>query len=362
MIQRFIACKSKRTAQIALVLNAPGCILLFGLCCTCGLIVYANFYKCDPLTTPNLEDRISTPNQLLSSFVARNLGSVPGVSGLFLSALFCGSFSSVSSALNSQASILWHDYLKSLSYFQSYDDHKSLRTTKLLVLVCGLASTGLSFIISTLGGNLVNISTSLNGAFNAPIVGSFLLASLFSFTNTKGTIAAIIAGFAASLWIAIGAYIVKPIYPKLPVSIDGCNATAYTDWTRPIVTQTSLRATNVQGFNVFYSLSYLLFMPFGTIVTILVGLLVSCLSGGLKRPCDNKLILFDLLSLFKLKREKKMKVSCESQSQVDSTNNDRNSNETKLIGDADQNNVFFLNNLESQLKKEAKQDDENVRL
>ena len=46
--------------------------------------------------------------------------------------------------------------------------NKNLRLTRLLVLICGVLSTVLAFMIATIGGNLVQISTSLNGAFNGP--------------------------------------------------------------------------------------------------------------------------------------------------------------------------------------------------
>ena len=39
-----------------------------------------------------------------------------------------------------------------------------------------------------LGGNLTQISTSLNGAFNAPIIGLFLLGLIFKSTNELGAI------------------------------------------------------------------------------------------------------------------------------------------------------------------------------
>ena len=85
-IYKFIyKAKSKRTAQLSLILNAPLLTLIISLCCLVGLILYAIYFKCDPLTS-----KISNPNQLVTFYVISNLYDIPGFGGLFLGSLFCG--------------------------------------------------------------------------------------------------------------------------------------------------------------------------------------------------------------------------------------------------------------------------------
>jgi Na+/proline symporter len=86
MVQRFLSAKSKKTAQVSLILNTPLLFLIISLCCFIGLILYANFFKCDPLT----DNSITNPNQLVTFYVIKNLKDIPGFSGLFLGSLFCG--------------------------------------------------------------------------------------------------------------------------------------------------------------------------------------------------------------------------------------------------------------------------------
>ncbi len=86
MVQRFLSAKSKKTAQVSLILNTPLLFLIISLCCFIGLILYANFFKCDPLT----DKSITNPNQLVTFYVIKNLKDLPGFSGLFLGSLFCG--------------------------------------------------------------------------------------------------------------------------------------------------------------------------------------------------------------------------------------------------------------------------------
>jgi Na+/proline symporter len=258
------------------------------LCCFVGLVLYANLYKCDPLTSPI--DKVSNPNQLVGYFVNKHLNMIPGVAGLFLGSLFCGSLSSVSSSLNSQAAIIWTDFLRMLPYFKKFNDSKSLNANKLIVLLCGSISTGLSFAIATIGGNLTQISSSLNGALNSPMIGLFLLGICFKFTNKYGAIIGSLFGLFSGLWISLGAYIVEPYYPKLCVTTEFCNITSpSTELVLPAcnTTITSTESSS-QGFKHFYSMSYMWYTTFGTLNTLIIGILISCVTGGYKKVLTKK--------------------------------------------------------------------------
>ena len=226
----------------------------------------------------------------------KHLSMIPGVAGLFLGSLFCGSLSSVSSSLNSQASIIWSDFLRMLPYFKTFDDKKSLRANKLIVLVCGLISTSLSFVIAIVGGNLTQISLSLNGALNSPMIGLFLLGILFKFTNKYGAIVGSLCGLFTSLWISLGAYMVKPYYPKLCVTTQFCNSTLSNSDYMPSCNSSLLIPSEYspQGFNRFYSMSYMWYTTFGTLNTLIIGIFISCFTGGYKKflKKNNKIFSF----------------------------------------------------------------------
>jgi hypothetical protein len=51
----------------------------FSLVCLAGLVMYANFFACDIISSK----KISNSNQLLGFFVSPNLNGYPGVAGLF---------------------------------------------------------------------------------------------------------------------------------------------------------------------------------------------------------------------------------------------------------------------------------------
>jgi sodium-coupled monocarboxylate transporter 8/12 len=311
MMQRFQAAKTKKTAQRALLLNIPIVFVLVTLCCSVGLIVYANFYNCDPLTKP--DNRIKNPNQLVPYFVINNLYMIPGVAGLFLGALFCASLSSVSSSLNSQSSIIWTDFLCIFAYFKQFDDTQSLRTNKLIVLICGLVSTALSFAVSVIGGNLIQISSILNGAFVAPLTGLFVLGLFFSISNSVGAIAGTVCGFIASCWISFGVFIVKPTFPKLSTSIEGCSGY---ETTMNMTTLTSFQyysSTKTPeldlGFNKFYYLSYMWYTTFGTLVTVFFGLLFSLVTKKWDKHNNQAFVLLDFFGFIKIFKSFSKKLS-----------------------------------------------------
>ena len=315
MLQRFIAAKSIKTAQNALLLSIPLAFMIQTLCSLTGLVIYANFFYCDPLS---LND-IKSANEIVGYFVNKNLNMIPGMSGLFLGSLLCGSLSSLSSILNSKVSIIWNDFLKPLDYFKSFNDKLSLRTNKLLVIIFGLIDTGLAFMISKIGGGLLQISFSLNGAFVAPTLGLFILGSLFKCTNSKGAISGTIVGYAFGFWISLATYFNKPLYQKLSLSTEFC---AYNNlssiyiyenyYKEKMILQNRLngsyfdrsnRASNLQGLDIIYSFSYMWYSAFGLFLTIFVGLVVSLVTKT-KINSNPDFIIYDLGSLLSRKSNK----------------------------------------------------------
>jgi SSS family transporter len=304
MVQRFAAAKNIRTAQNALLLNIPGVFLLITMCCIPGLIVYAVYHKCDPLSLPN--SQIKTSNQILTYYMLDKFQDIKGSIGILLSAIFAGSLSSVSSAINSSAAIIWGDFLKRFDYFKKFDDKKSTLTTKILVLLVGILSTLLAYILSAFGGNLIQMNFTLNGSFNAPILGVFILGSFFPYSNATGAIFGMISGFFMGIWLSLGAYIYKPVYPKLGF-INECNNVSQI--VNKNITVTG-EAINLNGFNKFYSISYMWFVVIGTLTTIIVGLIVSILTGSNKKlKVDDS---FYILQFLKTKRAKSVDIELEN--------------------------------------------------
>lgn len=98
-VQRLLATKSVKSAQFALWLHWPILMALSLTTSFSGLVIYAYYKDCDPLK----RGIISKGDQLLPLFVVDTMSDKPGLAGLFISGIFSGSLSTVSSAINSLA-------------------------------------------------------------------------------------------------------------------------------------------------------------------------------------------------------------------------------------------------------------------
>lgn len=282
MVQRFSSAKSMKDAKIALLLNIPGMAIMITLCSLTGLTLFAYYANCDPLRRGDIDN----PNQLLPYFVMDILGSAPGLPGLFVSSLFSGALSSVSSMLNSLSAVTWEDFLK--PYMTYVADARATKITKLLAVGFGALGIGVAFLVKELGGTVLQASLTLNGAAGAPLVGLFILGSCFTSTNWIGALAGGAFGLGFSLWLSVGAYITRPLDFKLPVTTEGCNLTAnqsvtftfyqtgdYLNFSRP-------STNSLEGIHNLYGLSYLWFSSLGIVSCVIVGLLVSLITGPTK--------------------------------------------------------------------------------
>jgi len=301
MVQRFLSAKSKRTAQTALLLNVPGVFIYLSLCFYAGLVIFANLAQCDPLSNR----QVNHPNQILPFFVSHHLRNIRGMTGLFLAAVLAAALSSVSSTLNSLASILWEDVLKRWKIFNSLNDSKSTLVTKLLVILCGSLCTALALVFVKASSNITEISGMINGSFTAPIVGLFVFSSLFPYGNVYGACIGTLSGLGVSIFLSLGTYLTKPKYPKLGVSRECCNNTisnslvtcngTYFYENSSILFQQNPKlkeASNLFGFEKIYSISYHWYSVIPIVVTVVLGVIVSFITKGHRQKVKREYLLY----------------------------------------------------------------------
>jgi Sodium:solute symporter family len=85
-----------------------GVIILMFICCYTGLLIYASYQNCDPLTTKLAQAK----DQLLPLYVMDILGEYPGLPGLFVAGVFSAALSSLSTGLNSMSAVVLEDFFK----------------------------------------------------------------------------------------------------------------------------------------------------------------------------------------------------------------------------------------------------------
>ncbi|XP_063884461.1 sodium-coupled monocarboxylate transporter 1-like isoform X2 [Scylla paramamosain] len=183
-----------------------------------GLVAYATYSTCDPFTS----GKIKKPDQIIPFLVTDKLGHIPGLSGVFVAAVYGGVLSSLSSAANSAACVAWQDFLKPLPYFSGLKESSAMHIIKALSCFTGILAIGVGILVGNLG-NIFHVINSLNSAIAGPLKGLFLAGMLLPWVNTKGAVMGLLVSFCFSIWLVVGKFLNgggSP--PQLPLSVDGC--------------------------------------------------------------------------------------------------------------------------------------------
>ncbi|XP_067906294.1 sodium-coupled monocarboxylate transporter 1-like isoform X2 [Heterodontus francisci] len=277
-VQRYISCRTRLQAKVALYLNLIGLWIIIVCAGLSGLSMYSLYHDCDPWTS----GKVKAPDQLMPYMVLDILGGYPGLPGLFVACAYCGTLSTVSSSINALAAVTVEDLIK--PYFTTLSE-------KVLSWISRAAAL------------------SIFGIVGGPVLGLFTLGILFPWANCTGGIVGLTTGFAFALWIGIGSQ-VHPLPPgatmPLNLSTAGCNVNQLhneTSWTTESLPTTATEISKnyrVETVESWYSLSYLYLSTFATLIVIIVGLIVSLLTGGRKAQVNTDLLLnwTDLLCYF----------------------------------------------------------------
>ncbi|XP_071832645.1 sodium-dependent multivitamin transporter-like [Apostichopus japonicus] len=237
-VQRFLAAKSRRHAQFSAWLNLPFVTTLVAITCIEGLVLYA-FYNepsdlnpteigyltgtgspASNITYPTPQGNGRSPpdldksDQILMFFVSEQFGHIPGYQGLFISCLFAGALSTVSSGLNAIVAVILVDIYKPFKKWNAERTHTQLvdndahntLIAKVLTFVFGAFTIVLSFTASRLG-TLVTLANSIFGALGGPLVATFLLGMFWKRANTWGVLIGTLCSFALGAWISAGSLI-----------------------------------------------------------------------------------------------------------------------------------------------------------
>jgi solute carrier family 5 (sodium-coupled monocarboxylate transporter), member 8/12 len=173
--------------------------------------------------------------------------------------------------LNSTAGVLYKDIVKGCFKCELSEKAASL-FIKGSVLVLGCLAMAFLFIIEKLGGILA-AGSALAAIGNGTTFGVFTLGMLIPWATSKGALAGAIAGALMSGWVSLGsqaaiaAGIITP--HKLNVSIEDCPGNYTVDRYYP------------DESDVFplYRLSYNWINPIGVTTVLVVGTIVSFLTG-----------------------------------------------------------------------------------
>ncbi|KAF4795977.1 Sodium-dependent multivitamin transporter [Turdus rufiventris] len=272
-VQRYLSARSEREAKLSCYAVFPCQQIVLCLSCLTGLVmfVYDREHPLAPAQRPTSSD------QLVLYFVMDVLKDLPGLPGLFVACLFSGALSTISSAFNSLATVTMEDLVR--PHLPGLSESRATLLSKLLALGYGLLCLGMAYVSSMLGP-VLQAAISIFGMVGGPLLGLFCLGMFFPCANPTGAVVGLLAGLAMAFWIGIGSFVNGAAVAK-----GTANSTALP----PVGNLSAVLATTLlpttptppspTGLQRFYSLSYMWYSAHNSTTVILVGVLVSLLTG-----------------------------------------------------------------------------------
>ncbi|XP_072714174.1 sodium-dependent multivitamin transporter isoform X1 [Ciconia boyciana] len=290
-VQRYLSARSEREAKLSCYAVFPCQQIVLCLSCLTGLVmfVYDREHPLAPTQRPGSSD------QLVLYFVMDVLQDLPGLPGLFVACLFSGSLSTISSAFNSLATVTMEDLVR--PHCPGLSESRATLISKLLALGYGLLCLGMAYVSSMLGP-VLQAAISIFGMVGGPLLGLFCLGMFFPCANPTGAVVGLLAGLAMAFWVGIGSLLRGT---GAAAGVPPPNGTALP----PVGNLTTVLATTLlaptpapqrpTGLQKFYSLSYMWYSAHNSTTVILVGLLVSLLTGPMPAAAVDPRTIYPVL-------------------------------------------------------------------
>ncbi|KAK3867908.1 hypothetical protein Pcinc_026669 [Petrolisthes cinctipes] len=301
--QRFASLGSLQVSKRVCYFFLLGIYMLWSVFFFSGLVAYAAYSDCDPLTS----GRIKKPDQIVPFLVMDKLERFPGLPGLFVAGVYGGVLSSLSSCGNAIACLIWEDFLKERPFFASLSQARATLVLKLISAIAGLSAIFLGFGAGQLG-NVFHVTYSISGSIMGPMQGIFLAGLFTPWVNCKGATVGFITALTYNIVVVVGKFLKdggKP--PSLPLSDLGCpennilanltleTSTTTYDWPllhHNVTTDVAEDlTTQPMQSNTIYDVSYCYFGITGILITILVSSIVSLFTGPLSPKAVDPMVV-----------------------------------------------------------------------
>ncbi|KAF5277491.1 hypothetical protein FQR65_LT03828 [Abscondita terminalis] len=168
-IQRLMAVPTYSKAVKVLWVFLFGVIAINTFSTVMGLLVYARYSSCDPVTKHDVERY----DQILPYFVLDIARKTTGLSGLFIAGVFSAALSSLSTNLNTLAGVIYSDFLSPHITETAKNAHQNT-ILKSTVIITGVLCIGSVFVVEKLGG-IIPLASRFFAVTGGPLLGLFTL-------------------------------------------------------------------------------------------------------------------------------------------------------------------------------------------
>ncbi|XP_076751553.1 sodium-coupled monocarboxylate transporter 1 [Xylocopa sonorina] len=277
-IQRFLSLPTIKESYKSIALMGVCMVILKWVSVFTGLIMFAKYHNCDPLST----HIISKSDQLLPYYVMDVAANVPGLPGLFLAGLVSAGLSTMSANLNTVAGTIYEDFIDPWVPDSDKKEKIAANIMKVTVVIIGFICIALVFAVDQLG-DIFRASLTLHGITSGAMVGIFTLGMLVPWATSKGAIVGGLFSMCTMLWIIVGAQVnmvqKRLVYPPLPISTDGCpkvdNYLSNQTTTPAYPTSSNERE---EPF-ILFTISFMYYALVGFMIVMIVGTAVSFIFG-----------------------------------------------------------------------------------
>ncbi|NP_001020700.2 solute carrier family 5 member 6a [Danio rerio] len=303
-VQRYLSSRTEKEAIMSCYAVFPCQQVVLTLGCLMGLVMYARYGEESPLD----QGYVTTNDQMVLYLVMDVLRDLPGLPGLFVACLFSGALSTISSAFNSLATVTMEDLIK--PHVPAMTEARATLLSKMLALAYGLVCLAMAYIASLMG-SVLQAALSIFGMVGGPLLGLFCLGMFFPWANSTGALVGLASGLVMAFWIGIGSFVSRMSLSALPV----INATIIPDvgnMTTAVMTTLTTTKPRPSGVQALYSLSYMWYSAHNSATVVVVGLVVSFLTGPWKEKDLNPGTVYPVLGnlLFFLPQRYREKLCC----------------------------------------------------
>lgn len=139
-------------------------------------------------------------DRVFPHFIAKHLP--PGVTGLLVAAVFAAGMSTISTSLNSSATLVMNDLFKRLLRPKA-NEGESMIVLYSATIVWGVLGTGLALVLVTVTESALEMWWTLAGVLGGGLTGLFLLGFISRQTRNAEAILGVITGIVALVWLSM---------------------------------------------------------------------------------------------------------------------------------------------------------------
>ncbi|CAH1113734.1 unnamed protein product [Psylliodes chrysocephalus] len=270
-IQKYLSVESISQVRKAIWTSAIGLVLIYSINFYTGMIMVTHYKDCDPLTSK----QISASDEILPYYIINEMGHMKGLTGFFVAGIFAASLGTVASALNSLAAVTIEDFIEA-AFKKKIPAKKGAFIAKSLSILYGALSFALVFVVAN-SGSVMQVAISFNGMVGGVTFGLFSLGMLFPWANSKGALFGSVIATVLITFMCIGQQVAIASgnleEQMKPMGTNNCSCITMTrEAPEDIV-------SNKDSVFVLYRVSYIWYSGIGCVITIVLGLVISFITG-----------------------------------------------------------------------------------